>query len=273
MAALLMLAAALPALAASDDTTVYDPLVIGYISAKEAKAGRWDGWASFPGVYGQGKWLSFEKRPVLVHGKDAREAEYGCVERKSDDETLVAVSELLPVGLALVFHAPDGTKIATAEVEYIKYDCTDMDGMELSAKFRKIELAAGAKNYTGPVIGRLPSSKTIFMPTGRTVSDSGNRVSFTATNAQGKKLEMRFVYKKDEGRDTYVGALHFEGKAFPSYSTGYNEEPEDKKTQLENMNGYFIDLNGDGLVEFLDGSVQIAFDGKKCFHIFVDDEE
>lgn len=274
MTALLTLAAALPAPAASGEATpVYDPLVIGHISAEEAKSGAWDGWAPFPGAYGQGKWLYFAKRPVLVRGKDVAKGEELCVERQSDDETIVAVSELLPAGLPLVFHAPDGTKIATAAVEYLKYECTDMDGMWLNAKFNKIELAPGAKNYTGPIMGRLPSSKNTFMQTQKTVSDSGNLVSYTTTDAQGKKLEMRFVYKREDDRDTYVGTLLFEGKEFPSYNTGWGEESEDKETLLKNMHGYFIDLNSDGTVEFLDGTTLMAFDGKKCFHLLVEYEE
>ena len=111
------------------------------------------------------------------------------------------------------------------------------------------------------------------MQTKKTVSDSGNLVSYTATDAQGKKLEMRFVYKREDHRDTYVGTLIFEGKEFPSYGPGWGEEYEDKETLLKNMSGYFIDLNSDGIVEFLDGSTQMAFDGKKCFYFLVEYDE
>lgn len=266
MAALLALATALPAQAASGGKPVYDSLLLGYSSAKDPDKTSLKN-LSFLGAYLQGEWLNTEKRPLLLDGKQIPLDT--CLEKEGLPDPIVVESEMLPPGTPLVLYAPDGTKIATALAKEVHYGCWEMDGTDYFAALSDFKYEKGGEDYVGPVLAQPPSSKILFLPTKKVVAPSKNWVSFSTTGPRGTPLEICFVYKSEEendGRAVYNGTLYTGDKAVPVTSLGYDEEYQIQDNMLAEMKDfYFIDLNGDGSVEFVNQGSFINLDNEDEF--------
>ena len=213
--------------------TAYRPVVFAYL---------WEGsegpGALLIGGFRDGTWYRHIDLPILVNGR-AITPEEGI--QLSD--AVPCTTALLAVGENLAFYSPNGKLAGVATVEGTKYSCSAAS----TESFIDVETDATIPAQT-LCIGVADGWDALPSPTRRATGD--DRIIFD-TGADSTKTTATFLPAVDEyGGAIYRGTIEYAGKSWPL--TDADAETKDS------IDGIFIDLNGDGRMEFVMYSRTIA---------------
>ncbi len=229
---LALVAALLPEAPAEAAEAAYRPVVFAYVWKDSESSG-----ALLIGGFRDGTWYRHTDLPILVNGR-AITPEEGI--QLSD--AVPCTTALLEAGEKLAFYSPGGKLPEVATVKGLKYSCSaastetfidvETDGLAIPAQTLCIGLADGWD--------ALPTAT-------RRTTDNG-RITFAAETDRAKAT---FLPAVDEyGGAVYRGMIEYAGKTWPL--TDADAETKDS------IDGLFIDLNGDGRMEFVMYSSTIA---------------
>ena len=195
-----------------------------------------------------GAWVTLNDLPIEMAGSD-----FSAEERAAGDFEGSAVPcsvLLLQRGDAVTFYATDGTLMGKSAVEglfYSRNPAVDDDWVE-------IKLAYGIPPERGDLyIGLTGNWNPVPAPTRREVS--GDAVVFSTDLYGGAKTEVVFGKVREDGEEFYRGSAIMGGTTWP-LTDFYAESPDE-------VNGLFIDLNGDGRMEFA-----TCLNGFACYYDF-----
>ena len=173
--------------------------------------------------------------PIHVGGETLGDPGAGCPDVGED---ALAKTDLLPPGTRLVFYALDGTVVGSGVSGDIGFMCLDASGQVfLEPKLTGVKSNAG--EYEGIVIGMREDMEFAAVPTVRTDGSDG---SFTLAPEKG---DVSILFKKitQDGEELFSGILRQGGEEREIFQVPAEEIGE--------MAAAFIDLNADGVLEFL----------------------
>jgi hypothetical protein len=184
------------------------------------------------GAFRDGGWTAHTGQPILAGGRaiDPEEA-------LEMPEPVACVTPLLKRGEELAFYSAEGKKIGIASVRETWYSVSAAS-ME---SFIDVETDGPEMPARVPIVGVGDGWNATPVPTVRAGND--DRITFTAGSGDGKMLAAFLPAVDEYGEMLYRGAVTFGGKTWPL--TGADVETPDE------LEGFFIDLNGDGRMEFL----------------------
>lgn len=204
------------------------------------------GWNESPGGllvggYADGKWSSPLDKPMTLNGKPFN-SEGGDCPDDSEGKEFPATSEMMPKGAKIVYYTAAGKRLGLFEVEALSLVCPGMrHGYLLGPDKGALKRDVAEDMPDGLVIALPEGSKNTFVPTKR--EEKGKGLLFSAVFG-GKPVTLTFAPKKDkDGGETIQGTLIYNGKKIP-----FEEPPTG---DVSTINGTFIDLNSDGVLEFV----------------------
>ncbi|MDR1979730.1 MAG: hypothetical protein LBQ42_13425 [Synergistaceae bacterium] len=217
---------------AGAETRDYSPVVFSYA---------WDSGVSvwLMGAFKEGKWYEHTALPIMVNGR-AITPEEG-VELL---EPVPCSTPLVRGGARLAFYSAEGRKIGAGTVMGTQYSTSAAS----AETFIDVEMEMGTgKELKMPPgvmsIGVEDGWNAVSAPTRRTV-EKGNIVFVFEPSEPSKKLSVTFSPGLDEAGEKVYGGLLAWGEKSLKLTDAYVEEEEQ-------LAGFFIDLNGDGQVEFV----------------------
>jgi hypothetical protein len=198
-------------------------------------AWEWDSGISMwlMGGFKEGKWYEHTALPIMVDGRAITPEEGTELE-----EPVACSTPLVREGTRLAFYSSDGRKIGFRTVQGTKYSCSAAS----SETFIDVEMAE-AEDLTIS-----PSAISIGVGEGWNAVSALTRRKVEKENIvfdlEPLPLSVTFSPAVDEyGERIYKGVLIWGEKIF-NLTDAYVEEEKELK-------GFFIDLNGDGRVEFI----------------------
>ena len=183
------------------------------------------------GGFGEGKWYEHTALPILVDGQ-AVTPEEGI----EPDEPVVCTTPLVHEGTRLVFYSIEGQKVGSQTVKRTQYFYNPAS----SETFIGVEtVEAELEMPSSAMLGVGDGWDAVIAPTRRKTEKEN--VAFTLDSLP---LSVTFSPTFDEyGEKFYEGTLISGVQRFLLTNAYVEEEKE--------LKGFFIDLNGDGHVEFV----------------------
>jgi len=204
----------------------YRPVVFSYVWDTSENYGAW-----LLGAFRDGGWLTHTALPVLANGRAVSPEE-----SLEIADPIVCTTPLLERGTKLAFYSPNG-KIGIASVKETRYSVSAAS----AESFIDVETDGPELPARTPVVGVGDGWNATPLPTKRTESE--DRVIFAAGSGGGG-MSATFLSALDEdGEKIYRGTIAFGGKTWPLTDVSVGTPGE--------LDGFFIDLNGDGRMEFL----------------------
>jgi hypothetical protein len=188
------------------------------------------------GGFKEGKWYEHTALPIMVDGR-AISPEEGI----ELEEPVPCSTPLVRKGMLLAFYSPDGRKIGSRTVKGTKYSCSPAS----SETFIDVETTETEKFEASPgsmFIGVGDGWNAMTTPTRRRV-EKESIVFALESSEPPANLSVTFSPAVDEENEKmYRGVLAWGEK---------NLDLVDVYVEEEELEGFFVDLNGDGRVEFV----------------------
>jgi hypothetical protein len=186
------------------------------------------------GGFKEGKWYEHTALPVMVNGR-AITPEEGI----DLDEPAACSTPFIHEGMSLTFYSPEGRKIESRTVKGTKYSCSPAS----LETFIDVEITETFEVPPGSLfVGVEEGWNAVTAPTRRKAEKEN--VAFTWESPEPPaSLSVTFSPVAGGSEKMYRGVLAWGEK---------NLELTDVYAEGENeLEGFFIDLNGDGRVEFV----------------------
>ncbi|MDL2316786.1 hypothetical protein LJC59_06885 [Desulfovibrio sp. OttesenSCG-928-A18] len=211
--------------AVSIDGTLFTPFFVGH----------WDGKAAdldLMAGFSDRDWLDIEGAEIFT---DSPYTEGECPQGEGH-----AISPLVDGGEKLLIYSAEGKKLASAVIEQkLDFRCMEASGQKfLHAALRDLAPEPGAEEYSGTAVALLAEVTPAFYPTKRVQGQDGAFV--LQAEIPGSGTAAVHYTKNDEG----FGRVFRQGTVEILMYPALTEDPEE-------TTGYFMDLDRNGILEFL----------------------
>ena len=185
----------------------------------------------------EGKWYEHTALPIMVNGR-AITPEEGI----ELEEPVPCSTPLVRRGMRLVFYSPEGQRIGSRTVRGTKYSCSAAS----SETFIDVEVTETEELKMTPSalsIGVSDEWNAVGAPTRRKVEKESIVFDLESPELPARLSVMFSPVVDEQSERIYRGVLIW-GEKISDLTDVYVEEEKE-------LAGFFIDLNGDGRVEFL----------------------